>query len=113
MNGKQHIPKGSQILVREMERKFLRLPGEGKQIGDEIDDKIYRVSVTGYVQPVPCFRVGRRWSPSRSAPSPLESLLVPGHFEIDMEVMQISGKMTHESHINSVYCLLIAGFRVR
>ena len=61
--------QGSQVLVREMERKLLRVPGEGKQAGDEIDDKIYRASVTGCVQSVPYFRVGRRWSPWRSPPS--------------------------------------------
>ena len=38
-----------QILVREMERKLLRLPGEGKQTGDEIGDKADRAAVTGYV----------------------------------------------------------------
>lgn len=38
--------QGSQILVREMERKLLRLPSEGKQTGDKIDDNIYRTSVT-------------------------------------------------------------------
>ena len=61
--------QGSQMLVREMERKLLRFPGEGKQTGDGIDGKIYRVSVIGYVQSVPYFRVGRRWSPWRSPPS--------------------------------------------
>ena len=52
--------QGSQIPVREKERKLLRLPGEGKQNGDKIDDKIYRASVTGYVQSVLYVRVGRR-----------------------------------------------------
>ena len=52
--------QGRQILVREMERKFPRLPGEGKQTGDEIDGKIQRASVREYVQSVPFIRVGRR-----------------------------------------------------
>ena len=72
-----------------MERKSLRLPGECRQIDDEIDDKNRPVSVMGHIQPVPCFRVGRRWFPWRSPSSPPESWLVPGNFESGIELIQV------------------------